>query len=314
MPLAPLFDEAHHPVVMTPDGDARPAALAERLASRADWEPLLHRHGAILLRGYALDGADDFQAMVGRLGGQSYGYVGGNSPRTRIVDDVYTATDYPATEVISLHNELSYMHAWPRRLFFFSALPALRGGQTSLAHSGDILRAMPLEIVAALRTRGLNYVRNFHPHLKMGKSWQTTYQTEDRDALTEILREHGSVGQWRPNGTLRVSTRCAPFTAHPVTGEEVWFNQAEQWHPSALHPALRRMLEPAGQLVHDCEFGDGSPVPDEMLAEIRRVINSRKLLFDWQKGDLLMLDNVLLMHGRESFTGSRKTFAYLSQT
>jgi alpha-ketoglutarate-dependent taurine dioxygenase len=314
MPLAPLFDQPHHPLLMTPDGDPSPGALAARLAGPDGWQRLLHRHGAILLRGYALDSADDFQAMVAQLGGETYGYVGGNSPRTRIVDDVYTATDYPATEVISLHNELSYMRAWPRRLFFFSALPAMRGGQTSLAHAGDILRAMPAEIVAELRARRLNYVRYFHPHQKLGKSWQTTYQTDDREALSAILREHGSVAEWRPNGTLRVSTACEAFTVHPVTGEEVWFNQAEQWHPSALHPQLRQMLESAGQLVHHCEFGDGGVMHDAMLAEIRHVIKRHKLLFDWQTGDLLMLDNVLLMHGRESFTGSRKTFAYLSHT
>lgn len=314
MPLAPLFTQPHHPVLVTPDGDPGAAALAARLAGPADWEGLLHRHGALLLRGWRLAGAGAFQAMVTSLGGQSFGYVGGNSPRTRIVDDVYTATDYPATEVISLHNELSYMHAWPRRLFFFSELPALRGGQTSLAHGGDVLRAMPDEIVAALRTRQLNYVRYFHPHLKMGKTWQATYQTDDRDALAQILRDQGAAATWLANGTLRVTTRCPAFAVHPVTGEEVWFNQAEQWHPSALHPQLRQMLEPRGQLAHHCEFGDGGALPDAMLAAIRRVIDRHKLLFDWQTGDLLMLDNVLLMHGREAFTGSRKTLAYLSQS
>jgi alpha-ketoglutarate-dependent taurine dioxygenase len=314
MALAPLFEQPHHPLVFTPDGDdASGVALQDQLErDPGAMNALLHRHGAILLRGWSLSGAADFEAIVSRLGGRPWGYVGGNSPRTRVLQDVYTSTDYPATEVISPHNELSYLQAWPARLFFFSEVPAASGGQTPLVHGADVLRAMPGDIVARLRERKVRYVRHFNPKLKMGKTWQATYRTEDRDELTAILGAQGSQARWSDGDVLHVTTVCEPFAVHPVTGEEVWFNQAEQWHPSALAPALRRLLEPRGQLAHDCEFGDGGPMDDEMLATIRRVIDARKLMFDWRRGDLLMLDNVLMLHGREAFTGARTTYAYLS--
>ena len=315
MKLAPLFAQPGGPVVATPDaGGGGIDALRSDLDRHAgDWDGLLLEHGAILFRDYALDGAADFEAAVTALGGESDSYVGGNSPRTRVLHDVFTATDYPASERISLHNELSYRPSWPRRLFFFCDLPALRGGQTPLARGGDVLRAMPAEIVESLRTRRVNYVRCFHPALRMGKSWQATYDTDDRDRVDEILRAQGSVGRWSADGGLRVSTVCDAFAVHPVTGQEVWFNQAEQWHPSALAPPLRALLEPRGQLAHDCEFGDGTPMDDAMLAQVRQVVDAHRLQFDWRKGDLLMLDNVLVMHGREPFSGSRRTLAYLSR-
>ena len=316
MTFAPLFDQPGGPVVASPDGaGVGLEALRADIERQADqWEGLLLEHGAILFRGYALDGAADFEAAVAALGGESDGYVGGNSPRTRVLHDVFTATDYPASERISLHNELSYRPSWPRRLFFFSEMPALRGGQTPLARGGAVLRAMPRDIVDALRAKRVQYVRRFQPSLRMGKSWQATYDTDDRDRVDEIIRAQGSVAQWGADGALRVSTVCDAFAVHPRTGEEVWFNQAEQWHPSALAPALRAMLEPRGQLAHHCEFGDGSPMGDAMLAQIRQVLEAHKLQFDWRKGDLLMLDNVLVMHGREPFSGSRRTLAYLSRT
>jgi alpha-ketoglutarate-dependent taurine dioxygenase len=313
-----LFNSDHHPIVITPAGDARQAALHDYLVHNRDQvQAWLLQHGGILLRGFQLDGAEDFRACSERLGAQAFDYIGGNSPRSRVAADVYTSTEYPATEVISLHNEMSYLPRWPRRLFFHSVVPAASGGQTSLANSEDVLRAVPEEIVRQLRERGINYVRNFQSSIPLGKNWQTTYQTQDRAEVESIAAEQGSTCRWQADGVLRVTTRCDAFVTHPQTGQEVWFNQAEQWHPSALNPQLRGMYEQMvgkGNLPHECEYGDGEPMEEAALAEVRRALDASKLLFDWQRGDLLMIDNILMMHGRESFKGERKTLAYLSET
>ncbi len=319
MKVNPLFSTSdHHPVVITPGADASRGALHEYLAASAeDIQTLLARHGGILFRGFGLSSAEDFRDCSERLGAKAFDYTGGNSPRSRVANDVYTSTEHPASEVISLHNEMSYLPNWPRRLFFFSAIPASAGGQTSLASSVDVLRAVPTEITEGLRRKKINYIRNLQSTIPLGKNWQTTYQTKDRSEVESIVAEQGSICEWRSDGTLRVATRCEACTTHPDTGEEVWFNQAEQWHPSALNPAIRGMFEQMvgkGNLPHECEYGDGEQLPEGALAEVRRALDRCKLLFDWQRGDLLMIDNLLMMHGRESFKGERKTLAYLSAT
>ena len=275
---------------------------------------LMLDHGGILLRGFDVAGAEEFNACVTALGGQALDYAGGNSPRTRVSGDIFTSTEYPATETISLHNEMSYLPAWPRRLFFYSQIPAATGGQTSLASSVDLLHSLPDHIVKTFQDRQLNYVRNFPANVKLGKTWQVTYGTADRDEAEQLIRQQGSDCVWGSNGDLKVTTRCDALAVHPDTGTEAWFNQAEQWHPSALHPELRKLFESRNMLVHHCEHGDGSPLDEAMLGTIRQHANQNKLLFDWKKGDVLMIDNILMMHGREAFTGARKTLAYLSGT
>ncbi len=319
MKIEPLFSASnHHPIVITPGADASLTALNEYLAANpSEIQQRLRQHGAILFRGFELNGAQDFHNCSRNLGATPFGYVGGDSPRARVVADVFTSTEYPASEVISLHNEMSYLPTWPARLFFYSLIPARVGGQTSLAIGGDVLRALPEEIVRKFREQKINYIRNFQPKIPFGKSWQATYQTHDRAQVERIAAEQGSICSWSRDGMLRVSTRCEPLTTHPQTGKEAWFNQADQWHSSALNPAMRSMFEKMvgkGNLPHECEYGDGEPIEEEALAEIRRVLDRNKLLFDWQRNDLLMLDNVLMMHGRESFKGERKTLAYLSST
>jgi len=256
-----------------------------------------------------------FRACAEALDARPFNYVGGNTPRTNIAPDVFTSTEFPPSEFIALHNEMSYLPDWPRRLFFYSLIPATAGGQTTLASSGDILRALPPEIVDRFRRKKVNYVRHFHSGLRLGKTWEATYQTSDRAEVERMIEGLGSTCTWLPGDVLRVTTQCEAVITHPETGEQVWFNQAEQWHPSALPPDMRALFEELvgpGRFPHDCEFGDGEPLDEDELAIIRRVLHGSKLLFDWQSRDLLMLDNVLMMHGREPFTGERKTLAYLS--
>jgi alpha-ketoglutarate-dependent taurine dioxygenase len=307
-----------HPVMITPDSDRSVEGLRAYVATnRGDVDALLLQHGGILFRGFASKGPDDFRACVESLGATPYSYVGGNTPRTNVAVDIFTSTEYPAREVIGLHHEMSYLPHWPRRLFFYSLVPAQQGGQTSIASSRDISRTLHPDVVDKFRKKKLTYIRHFHPSLPIGKSWEATYQTRDRDEVAAIVTSQGSTCDWLPGDVLRVTTTCEACAAHPVTGEEVWFNQAEQWHPSALDPSMRSMLE---ELVgrtrspHDCTYSDGEPLEEDVLAEIRRVLVGSKLLFDWQPHDLLMIDNVLMMHGREAFTGERKTLAYLSAT
>jgi len=319
MIIAPLFrDSDHLPLLITPSLNPTLEHLRSYLTSRkTDLHKLLLQHGAILFRGFEINSPEDFKACVESLGAQPFGYAGGNSPRRQVAVDVFTSTEYPASETISLHNEMSYLARWPNRLFFFSQLPAESGGQTSLALSRYVLRALPEEVVARFRERKLTYLRTFHPRIPLGKTWQATYSTQERADVETAIKNQGSSFAWLPDGGLRVSTRCEALIRHPKTGEEVWFNQAEQWHPSALSHDLRRVLEKMGvkdALPHDCRYGDGEMIGEEFLTRIRQTLDSCKLRFDWKRGDVLMVDNVLVMHGRETFRGPRKTLVYVSST
>jgi alpha-ketoglutarate-dependent taurine dioxygenase len=312
-----LFGAPHHPVVVTPRADAGLDALLDDLSARPTWMPgLLVEHGGVLLRGFRIDDAPRFQRCAEALGAVTGSYAGGNSPRTQVAGDVFTSTEFPASETISLHQEMSYLPQPPRRLFFHCQIPAPLGGQTTLAHAGDVLRALPPAIVDAFRARRLRYVRTFHPEGRLGKTWQSTWGTDDCATVERAIVDQGSAFRWLDDGGLRVETLCDGLARHPATGEELWFNQAEQWHASALAPATRALLEAsfgAGNLAHHCEFEDG-PIAEDMLAQIRATLRANRLLFDWRRGDVLMVDNLTLMHGREPFRGSRRTLVILSRS
>jgi len=53
-------------------------------------------------------------------------------------------------------------------------------------------------------------------------------------------------------------------------------------------------------------YGDGKPIEVEVLDHIREAYNQEKIKFKWQKGDIMILDNILTAHAREPFKGERK--------
>src|SRR6185312_1146952 len=122
MNVQPLFAAEHHPVAVTPTGERTTGALCDLLEQRREEiAALLIQHGSILFRDFLIEQPADFRACAQSSGARPFEYIGGNSPRTRVTDDVYTSTDFPGRDVIGLHNEMSYLPAWPRRIFFFCA-------------------------------------------------------------------------------------------------------------------------------------------------------------------------------------------------
>lgn len=273
----------------------------------------LHRHGAILFRGFGVDSVESFQRCMDVLPGEKPRYIDGNSPRSKLSSAIYTSTEYPAELRISLHNELSYSHTWPSRLYFCCAVAPQSGGSTVIGDSRAILRRLSPSTVRLFEEKGVTYVRNLHggSGTTIGKSWQQTFETDSRVDVETYCREGGIKYEWNSDGGLRL-VQSGPATAsHPKTGERVWFNQLEQFHPSSNPPEVYEALSaiygdsPYDMPQYAC-FGDGQPATDEILAEVRAALEHESVEFQWERGDLMIVDNMLVAHGRAPFVGPRK--------
>jgi hypothetical protein len=53
-------------------------------------------------------------------------------------------------------------------------------------------------------------------------------------------------------------------------------------------------------------FGDGTAIPDAYVRHIEEVIWKNMVIFPWQKGDILVLDNFSTSHGRLPYEGPRE--------
>jgi alpha-ketoglutarate-dependent taurine dioxygenase len=123
--------------------------------------------------------------------------------------------------------------------------------------------------------------------------------------------------EWVGDAQFRTRQRCQVVERHPRTGDMLWFNQAHLFHVSRLQAEVREWLLTAfgeQNLPRNVYFADGSTVDPAMLEEIMRVCDQQSIVFSWQEGDVLLLDNMLTAHGRKPFVGKRKVVVGMAQS
>lgn len=275
----------------------------------------LHDSGALLLRGFGVLGEQAFQTLVRSFGYPLLNYEFGSTPRKAIEQGVYTSTEYPAHQIIPLHNEQSYTLQWPMKIWFHCVLPSAEGGETPIADSRQIFQRLDPALRQRFENKRLMYVRNYGNGLDL--PWEQAFNTEDRAVAEAYCRANQIAFEWKDDGELRTRQVCQATARHPVTQDWVWFNQAHLFHVSNLPPAVRESLlavvdEPL-DLPRNVYYGDGSELEESALAEIRGVLEQCTVRFPWQQGDVLMLDNMLVAHGRASFKGPRQVIVAMAE-
>lgn len=274
----------------------------------------LRQYGGILFRNFEPNGVEEFEDFIGVVSGELLEYRERSSPRSHVSGNVYTSTDYPADRSIFLHNENSYQYKWPLKIFFFCLQPAQQGGATPIADVRKIFQRLRPKIRDKFAQKQVMYVRNYGDGF--GLDWQDVFQTTDKIKVEDYCRSHQIEFEWKSGNRLRTKQIRQAVRRHPHTGEFVWFNHAAFFHVSTLEPCLRQSLLTGFQeedLPHNTYYGDGSPIEDFVLEEIREAYRQETIAFPWRLGDILMLDNMLVAHGRAPFVGQRKVVVGMSE-
>ncbi len=302
---SPLLPGRGGPLVVRPNLDG--LDLAEWAKSNLDFlETELQRHGSILFRDFNVDAVARFTKFTRAVAPELLEYYERTVHRRVIDDKVYTASEYPAEHPIPMHNEYSFAHAWPLKLWFYCVTPAARGGETLLADSRRVFELIPPDIRERFVTKQVMYTRNYGEGLDLG--WEDVFQTSDRAEVEEYCRQARIPWEWKDGNRLRTRQVRAAVARHPRTGETVWFNQVHLFHVSSLEEGARESLLTffrEEDLPRHAFYGDGSPIEPEALAAVREAYRGATIRVPWQRGDVLMMDNMLVAHGREPFAGER---------
>jgi alpha-ketoglutarate-dependent taurine dioxygenase len=269
-------------------------------------------HGAILFRGFPLATAQDFDQFVAAFELENFPYDQSLSNAVRVIKTtrVFTANEAPPSVTIFLHHEMAQTPVYPSRLFFFCEQAAGSGGATPLCRSDvlwDRLAARHPAFAENCRFKGLKY-SNVMPAENdatsgMGRSWQSTLRATTRDQAEQRLAGLKYSWQWLDDGSLRATTPVLPAVRKLRNGRASFFNQ--------LIAAARGWRDTRNDPSKAITFGDGSPLDRNAVMEATQL--GEELSFDvpWQNGDVALVDNYVAMHGRRTFTGTRKVLASL---
>lgn len=271
-------------------------------------ENYLLQHGGIILRNFNIHSLSEFNRFVQSFSPDLLDYVYRSTPRTKLGGKIYTATEYPADRVIPLHNENAYSKSWPQKIIFFSVIVAAEGGETPIADSRSVYKKIDPEIRDKFEKYGVMYTRNYTKGIDL--SWQEVFQTEKQADVEKFCKENDIEFEWKAGATeLTTRQTCQATLVHPTSGESVWFNQAHLFHISSLDNESRHsLITELGEenIPRNASYGNGEPFECETLDHIRKIYIKEKIKFKWKKGDIMILDNILMAHGRESYKGERK--------
>ncbi|HWS55377.1 MAG TPA: TauD/TfdA family dioxygenase [Pyrinomonadaceae bacterium] len=308
----PLFEDEGWPLLVEPAVE-HVELVSWAGSQRGEVERLLLRHGAILFRGFRVAGADEFEQFARAVSPDLLDYRERAAPRHEVGNHIYTSTEYPADQRILLHHEMSYSHNWPTKIWFFCAQAAREGGATPIADDRKVFPRLDPAIRELFTRKKVMYVRNYGDGLDL--PWQDVFQTSEKAKVEEYCRRSYTEFEWKEGDRLRTRQVRQAVATHPRTGDTVWFNHAHMFHQSSLDAEVRASLaaEFGDDIPRDAFYGDGSPIEDAVLDEIRRVYRESAVTFRWQEGDILMLDNFLSSHGREPFAGPRRILVAMAE-
>ena len=302
------------PYILTPAG--KTPTLEETLnwakATRDQHVETLSRHGAILFRGFPIVDANDFDAFIRSFGLGSFTYEESLSNAVRInkTDLVFTANEAPKDVSIFLHHEMAQTPLFPSRLFFCCTQAADERGQTPLCRSDVVLQRLEAadpDFVRACTELGVRYSNTMplepDPEAGQGRSWRSTLGVDTREQAEARLGELGYSYEWLPDGSIRATTPRLPAVRTLVDGRRVFFNQ--------LIAAFRGWKDAQDDPTRVICYGDDSPISVDGMQAAIEIADELSFDLAWQAGDVALVDNFLVMHGRRPFEGKRTVLVSL---
>jgi alpha-ketoglutarate-dependent taurine dioxygenase len=323
--------ENQFPLVITPknSGYSYQGFLQSLRNNQAKLQRLLLQHGALLLRGFPIDNAANFAHTIEALDlGQFVNYIGGDSPRDKVEEKIYTSTEAPPSLHIPLHQELSFIKNFPRHIYFFcETAPEVRG-ETIIGDARRIYKALNPVIRDQFEEKGLTYTSHYYYQSKImellnrlqrsHKSWREVFETDNKVEVQKKCLANEFDWRWLDQDWLEIKQTRPAILHHPDTHEKVWFNQA---HLYDFNPRLLGWKKYIGAKLfyfrkstrlHEIEYGDESGIARKDLYHILDVLEENTVAFPWQKNDVMVLDNILTMHGRAPFSGKRRILTALT--
>lgn len=280
----------------------------------ADWAASNHvfvqtelaKHGAVLFRGFSLPAIADFERVAGAIYEELYGGYG-DLPREGDNENIYTSTPYPEDKTILFHSESAHLPSWPMKISFFCLIPSRDRGETPILDNRRVCQRMRPALLDQFERKGLKYVRNFIEGVDV--SWRQFFRTEDKSVVEARCQRENLDCEWTANDGLRISQRTIAVAHHPRTGEKVFFNQIQLHHISCLEAVVRESLlsiMPVEDLPRNVYFGDGSTIEDQVMEEIGELYWNLATVAPWEKHDVIVVDNMLVSHARNPYSGPRR--------
>lgn len=276
----------------------------------------LAEHGTLLFRGLPINNAEEFSKFAHAFSYKPHEIIGIVVDRPLLAPNVAPANESPKEVLIYNHNESPQVPHAPEYIFFYSHKAPDKGGETPISSSLELFYRAQQEIpefVAELAEKGIlskvtyktgaQYKGGSTLKQAFGKEIQNgddeaTKRTKIEAQILRYGRGKHTTWEWIEDG-LVLTHRLPAIRTQPHTNLPTLFTGLAAYHKNSQINGARK--NPTLQL-----FGDGTPIPDKYLAHLSKITDEIRVLHKWQRGDVLVYDNVIAQHGRQPWEGEQK--------
>jgi hypothetical protein len=203
------------------------------------------------------------------------------------VSQLGTFDVYTEVAELGLHAEMAWLPDPPEAMAFWCAMPAARGGETTVCDGVALWQALSPD------------ARSFFVRHRL--AFQFTWQPD----------------RWR--WILDVDTPADALAVYAdTTGVDAWID-GDVYHYCYAAPAVRPirfdrsdafansvMQSLARPEALDSQTGHRCAIPDDIVQHVRSTAAELTVSIEWQRGDIVLLDNTRVMHGRRSYDDERR--------
>ncbi|WP_188152151.1 TauD/TfdA family dioxygenase [Teredinibacter waterburyi] len=251
----------------------------------------LRSHGVLLVRSEG-EHADlgDFEKFTQTLA--SSFTVHGNPARSLISDDGFTQEVDAGTHALPPHSEMTYMPFYPDTMWFYCVQPPQAQGETTVFDGVEMLERLSVETREFLQSNRLKY-----KHIYPRSAWSRTVPVETAAEAAALIESVLPLFSSRGEFTFFFDDEDNMHAQYLTSAISTSKDGVPTFSNSLEISFVPRVIELRGGSV---EMEDGTPMPQAILDEISVIGKQVESKISWQKGDILMIDNTRVMHGRRS--------------
>lgn len=246
---------------------------------------LFKSYGILLFRGFE-NSVDTFTQFTNSLSQDFRDYTGGVFNRRVINGDATLLSVNDFNDEVKLHGEMYYQQDIPLMLWFFCAHPASKDGETIVCDGRQLFNELSSPLQELFRTKKLKYV----VHLDQ-EAWQKRYKTDDLKVLKELCIQNSLLLKINEDESIDLQYIC-PAVHQSRCGKYPTF--------------ISSLLPGKHKYKNAIFFDDDSEITDDIVSEITEAAERITTEISWQIGDILMVDNTRMMHGRRAFSDNRR--------